>query len=68
MREVHACTLLVVRQAWALRGTPPQQGLARTATLSRLRSSRSRGQAFGADIERLIDVLEELGTERPQGG
>ena len=68
VREVLACTLVVVRQAWALRGIPPPQGLARTAALvTAAVEPITVDRPLGADIERLIEVLEELGTERPQG-
>ncbi len=68
VREVLACTLLVARQAWALRGTPPPHGLARTASLvTAAVEPITVDRPLGADIERLIEVLEELGTVRPQG-
>lgn len=67
VREVLACTLLVARQAWALRGTPPPHGLARTAALvTSAVEPITVDRPLGADIERLIEVLEELGAEGPQ--
>ncbi|MCA1676032.1 MAG: aromatic amino acid lyase, partial [Actinobacteria bacterium] len=69
VRDVFACTLLVVRQAWALRDTPPPQGLARpgdliTAAVEPITVDRP----LGTDIERLIEVSEELGREGVSGG
>ena len=67
VREVFACTLLVARQAWALRGTPPPRGLKRTTALvTAAVEPITVDRPLGAEIERLIEVLEELGTEGPQ--
>lgn len=64
VREVFACTLLVARQAWALRGTRPPHGLARTAALvTAAVEPITVDRPLGADIERLIEVLEELASE-----
>jgi histidine ammonia-lyase len=70
VREVLACTLLVVRQAWALRGTPPPQGLERIADpITAAVEPITVDRPLGSDIDRLIQVLErELGTEDLSGG
>ena len=70
VRDVLACTLLVVRQAWALRGTPPPQGLARTANLiTAAVEPITVDRPLGSDIERLIQVLErELGADAVSDG
>ncbi|MDQ3661421.1 MAG: aromatic amino acid lyase [Actinomycetota bacterium] len=64
VREVLACTLLVARQAWALRGLPPPRGLARTVALvTAAVEPITVDRPLGAEIERLIEVLEGLGGE-----
>jgi histidine ammonia-lyase len=62
-REVVACELLAVRQAWWLRraagGGPPAPGLAPLAAhLEELVAPVDRDRPLGPDLARLVDTLE----------
>jgi histidine ammonia-lyase len=62
-REVVACELLAVRQAWWLRraagGGPPAPGLAPLAAhLEELVAPVDRDRPLGPDLGRLVDILE----------
>jgi Aromatic amino acid lyase len=73
-REVVACELLAVRQAWWLRRRPPAPGLGPLAAcLAELVSPVDRDRPLGPDLDRLIGVLarDELPlpwTQRPGRG
>jgi histidine ammonia-lyase len=58
-REVLACELLAVRQAWWLRRLPPASGLGPLAArLGDLVAPVDRDRPLGPDLDRLIGVLE----------
>ncbi len=65
--EVFACELLVIRQAWALRGLTPPPGLQPLAErLARLVEPVIQDRPLGPDLDRLIAFLGEPGA--PLGG
>jgi histidine ammonia-lyase len=62
-REVLACELLTVRQAWALRGGDPAPGLAPVAALLAERVAPiDEDRPLGPDIDRLLDLLTHGGV------
>jgi histidine ammonia-lyase len=69
VREVLACTLLVVRQAWSFKSKAPPPGLAGTvAAISEAVEPIISDRPLGPDIDRLIDVLENLGEDAVRAG
>lgn len=60
LRPVIACTLLTVRQAWALRGEPVAAGLSRVSDLlEQTVRPVEEDRPLGSDIERLISLLKD---------
>lgn len=64
VRELLACELLAVRQAWALREQDPPPGLAALAGLLAERVEPvDEDRPLGPDIDRLVDLLDHGGLE-----
>ncbi len=60
VRDVVACALVTVRQAWALRGEPVAAGLSRTrGLLEQTVPPVDEDRPLGVDVERLISLLKE---------
>ncbi|MDQ3751806.1 MAG: aromatic amino acid lyase [Actinomycetota bacterium] len=60
--EVFACELLIVRQAWALRGSTPPSGLQPLAgRLAELVEPVVQDRPLGPDVDRLIAFLADPG-------
>lgn len=60
VRDVVACALLTVRQAWALRGEPVAAGLSRVSELlEKTVTPVDADRPLGVDIERLIGLLKD---------
>jgi histidine ammonia-lyase len=57
-REIVACTLLTCRQAWALRDSPPADGLERyVSLLSEVVPPVDQDRPLGPDIAAVVDLL-----------
>ena len=66
--EVFACELLVIRQAWALRGLTPPPGLQPLALqLAELVEPVAKDRPLGPDVDRLITFIGEP-SARMDGG
>lgn len=59
VRDVAACELLVVRQAWALRGEPAPEGLREIAwRITETVDPVNEDRPLGTDVTRLAEMLE----------